>query len=266
MSSDRATSTDAARASAAGAVSGSGADPGSAGPSSGTDTRSAGAGSGTGAAQTGPVVRRTRDGWKVERTGGNGNRAAGDDHGQADNPVLPDLVSAMVLAELMAGDVPHPRKPAATETARGTPAAAETAPRETGGNHCDGASTDAYASGAGGNDAASGRHADGTRTGASGDAEVTRLRATVAQLEHALAARVRIEQAIGVLAERQRLNPRQAFDLLRKVARSGGSRVHDLAGEVVASASNPLLPLPAELARAPLHPAARGRSQRRRPR
>ena len=72
---------------------------------------------------------------------------------------------------------------------------------------------------------------------------------TVAQLEHALAARVRVEQAIGVLAERHRLRSRQAFDLLRSVARSGGRRVIEVAEDVVDSASNPLLPLPEELAR-----------------
>jgi ANTAR domain len=79
--------------------------------------------------------------------------------------------------------------------------------------------------------------------------EAARLAVTVAQLEHALTARVRVEQAIGVLAERHRLRPRQAFDLLRKVARSGGRRVIEIAESVVDSASNPLLPLPEELAR-----------------
>jgi sugar phosphate isomerase/epimerase len=84
---------------------------------------------------------------------------------------------------------------------------------------------------------------------ASEEDEAARLAVTVAQLEHALTARVRVEQAIGVLAERHRLRPRQAFDLLRKVARSGGRRVIEIAETVVDSASNPLLPLPEELAR-----------------
>jgi len=87
--------------------------------------------------------------------------------------------------------------------------------------------------------------------------EAARLAVTVAQLEHALAARVRVEQAIGVLAERHRLRPRQAFDLLRSAARAGGRRVIEVAEDVVASASNPLLPLPPELART--QPAARTR-------
>ena len=84
---------------------------------------------------------------------------------------------------------------------------------------------------------------------------------TVAQLEHALAARVRVEQAIGVLAERHRLRPRQAFDLLRSVARSTGRRVIEVAENVVDSASNPLLPLPEELARKQGPGAQRGRGQ-----
>ena len=82
---------------------------------------------------------------------------------------------------------------------------------------------------------------------------------TVAQLEHALAARVRVEQAIGVLAERHRLRPRQAFDLLRNVARSRGEKLTGIAEAVVDSTSNPLLPLPEELARQQLPPRQRGR-------
>jgi ANTAR domain len=92
--------------------------------------------------------------------------------------------------------------------------------------------------------------------------EAARLAVTVGQLEHALSARVRVEQAIGVLAERHRLPPRQAFDLLRNVARSSGQKVIDIAEAVVDSTSNPLLPLPEELARKPLPPRKRGRSPR----
>jgi ANTAR domain len=92
--------------------------------------------------------------------------------------------------------------------------------------------------------------------------EAARLAVTVAQLEHALTARVRVEQAIGVLAERHRLRPRQAFDLLRTVARSSGQKVLEIAEVVVDSTSNPLLPLPEELARTQLAPRKRGRSPR----
>lgn len=79
--------------------------------------------------------------------------------------------------------------------------------------------------------------------------ETGRLRATVGQLEHALLTRIRVEQAIGVLAERHRIKPRQAFEQLRDAARSRGRKVIDIAGDVVASASNPLLQLPDELSR-----------------
>ena len=78
--------------------------------------------------------------------------------------------------------------------------------------------------------------------------EVGQLRLSVKQLEHALAARVLVEQAIGVLTERQRSTPRQAFERLRKVARSRGRKVHDLAREIVMSATDPAVPLPPELA------------------
>jgi ANTAR domain len=79
--------------------------------------------------------------------------------------------------------------------------------------------------------------------------EAGKLRATVSQLEHALLARVRVEQAIGVLAERHRIKPRQAFEQLRTAARNRGRKVIDIASDVVASASNPLLQLPEELSR-----------------
>ena len=78
--------------------------------------------------------------------------------------------------------------------------------------------------------------------------EVGQLRLSVKQLEHALAARVVVEQAIGVLTERQRSSPRQAFERLRKVARSRGRKVHDLSREIVLSATDPAVPLPPELA------------------
>jgi ANTAR domain len=148
-------------------------------------------------APDGVVVRRSGQGWQV-----------GEEHAA-------DLISAMVLADLLAAELGLPAPPPA-----GPPAATEAG-------------------------------------------EAARLAVTVAQLEHALAARVRVEQAIGVLAERHRLRPRQAFDLLRNVARTGGLKVTDLAETVVDSTSNPLLPLPGELARKQPAPRQRGRSPRR---
>ena len=135
-----------------------------------------------------------------------------------------DLTSAMVLADLFAADLAADddtgRSAAGAPTAR---AVEDTAVR----NH--------------------GKEAD----------EVARLAVTVTQLEHALAARVRVEQAIGVLAERHRLRPREAFDLLRGAARSQGRRVTEIAQDVVASAANPLLRLPEELARRLPEPSPR---------
>jgi hypothetical protein len=65
------------------------------------------------------------------------------------------------------------------------------------------------------------------------DAELAALRRTIGQLEHALAARVSIERAIGVLAERKGSTPRAAFDELRRRARAQGRPAQDLAREVL---------------------------------
>jgi hypothetical protein len=131
------------------------------------------------------VVRRTKDGWRV---GGS---------------ELPDLTSAMALADLLS-----------EETIANPTAAAEESAEP-----------------------------------AEPPVETRRLRATIRQLEHALTARIRVEQAIGVLAERHRIQPRQAFEQLRAAARCRGKRVIDIATDVVASATNPLLQLPDELSR-----------------
>jgi hypothetical protein len=153
------------------------------------------------------VLRRTRDGWRV-----------GDDE-------LPDLTCAMVLADLLAAELPTEIQPAVS--ADGQPATRPARARDL-----------------------------------PSEEEAHRLRTTVGQLEHALTARIRIEQAIGVLAERHRIRPRQAFEQLRSAARNRGRRVIDIATDVVASASNPLLQLPEELSRqrSPRHAA---RSPRR---
>jgi GAF domain-containing protein len=79
--------------------------------------------------------------------------------------------------------------------------------------------------------------------------ETERLRLAVTQLEHALAARVIVEQAIGVLAERLGRSPRSAFEQLRKASRTRGLRVHDVARDVVAAVTDPTVQLPPELTR-----------------
>jgi hypothetical protein len=65
------------------------------------------------------------------------------------------------------------------------------------------------------------------------DARIAELERTVAQLEHALAARVATERAIGVLAERHGISARSAFESLRGDARSQGRPVAELAREVL---------------------------------
>jgi hypothetical protein len=64
-------------------------------------------------------------------------------------------------------------------------------------------------------------------------ARITELERTVAQLEHALAARVSTERAIGVLAERHGTSARVAFESLRRDARSHGRPVAEVAREVL---------------------------------
>jgi len=60
-----------------------------------------------------------------------------------------------------------------------------------------------------------------------------------ARLRHALASRVVVEQAKGILAERLRTTPERAFELLRQAARHDGVRVHELAREVIVSKETP---------------------------
>jgi ANTAR domain len=173
------------------------------------------------------VLRRTAAGWSV-----------GDED-------VPDLTCAMVLADLIAAELPG----------SGTEASGATA----GAGGSDGSASDGTA----GSDTAVDGTLDGAAGGGGGHEEARRLRATIGQLERALAVRIRVEQAIGVLAERHRVRPRQAFEQLRSVARGRGQRVIDIAGEVIASATNPLLPLPEELCRPSMAPRPRSRSPRR---
>ena len=60
-----------------------------------------------------------------------------------------------------------------------------------------------------------------------------------AQLQEALDTRVVIEQAKGVLAERFKLEPDQAFDVLRRSARSNRMTLRDLATHVVTAEHTP---------------------------
>ena len=63
-----------------------------------------------------------------------------------------------------------------------------------------------------------------------------------AQLEHALQSRVAIEQAKGILAERYGLEPDDAFELIRRAARTHRMKLQDVVRRV-----RPREPLPPEL-------------------
>jgi len=181
------------------------------------------------------VVRKAEHGWVV-----------GEES-------VSDLTSAMVLADLFAADQ------AADDDVRVAEAVDETAaPRRP---RPSAPAPRVNESGPIQIRSVSGTPGMADRSGEAGEAE--RLAVTVAQLEHALASRVRVEQAIGVLAERHRLRPREAFDLLRRASRSRGARVTEMAQDVVASTANPLLRLPEELSRVQPEPRQRSRSLRR---
>ena len=103
------------------------------------------------------------------------------------------------------------------------------------------------------------------------DVRVAALERTVAQLEHALAARVSTERAIGVLAEREATTPQAAFEQLRRDARSQGRPVPELAREVLdgqaARVATPEAEVPAAPRTAPRTPVREaGRAPRTRSR
>jgi len=224
------------------------------------------------------VARRTPTGWKI-----------GDEE-------LPDLTSAMVLADLLAAELPSEEQwqvpgaaPGVPDTTPGPAVTSESGPEAPGraapgavtqGTRARNANAPRVSPAQVGKQAAgkrrvsqhgpgqqgSGQQGSGTPGAEIPGADAQQLKETVAQLERALTVRVRVEQAIGVLAERHRLRPRQAFELLRSASRARGARVSQTAGEVVASATNPLLRIPEELARQPEAPRARpSRRTRRNP-
>ncbi|MGH8934480.1 MAG: ANTAR domain-containing protein [Egibacteraceae bacterium] len=63
--------------------------------------------------------------------------------------------------------------------------------------------------------------------------DATEATELAAQLQQALDSRVKIEQAKGKLAERLRCKPDQAFQLMRRYARSHNLRLHDFAAQFV---------------------------------
>jgi hypothetical protein len=148
------------------------------------------------------LVVRTSRGWTVLGSDPVGECPGDGDEGAGDDGDL-TLVEAMSLADLVAGEsgiTPEPGREA-RRAARAN----------------------------GGDPAGPDQPADQR------DVEVAGLRRTVGQLEHALAARVSIERAIGVLAERHGTTPREAFEELRRHARAEGRPAQELAAEVLAA-------------------------------
>jgi AmiR/NasT family two-component response regulator len=59
------------------------------------------------------------------------------------------------------------------------------------------------------------------------------------QLERALESRIVIEQAKGVLAERLALAPDEAFEVIRRAARTHRLRIHAVSADIVGSRETP---------------------------
>jgi ANTAR domain len=188
------------------------------------------------------AVARTPTGWRV-----------------ADEE-LPDLTSAMVLADILNAELTEDEQAeldaaAASSATAAPPRPDDAAARNSGliaGSQPSPPGREYPAEPAGRRAARRGAHRAGPRGTAAELAEAEQLKETVAQLERALTVRVRVEQAIGVLAERHRIRPRQAFELLRSASRARGQRIMETASQVIASATNPLLRLPEELAKPPM--------------
>jgi AmiR/NasT family two-component response regulator len=77
------------------------------------------------------------------------------------------------------------------------------------------------------------------RNGSDLAALVTSLTERNRQLERALESRIVIEQAKGVLAERLALAPDEAFEVIRRAARTHRLRIHAVSADIVASRETP---------------------------
>jgi hypothetical protein len=69
------------------------------------------------------------------------------------------------------------------------------------------------------------------------------LLARTIQLQTALESRIVIEQAKGIIADRESITPDEAFQKIRRQARSERRKLHDLATEIVSTTIKPTLKL-----------------------
>jgi ANTAR domain len=86
--------------------------------------------------------------------------------------------------------------------------------------------------------------ADAAAAGLALSAELRRQETAITQLQSALASRVVIEQAKGILAERWKVTPDQAFSALRRQARTNQQALAQLARAVISGTADPAGPGP----------------------
>jgi hypothetical protein len=80
------------------------------------------------------------------------------------------------------------------------------------------------------------------KTGEPNDPTAFLLARTI-QLQTALDSRIVIEQAKGIIAEREAISPEEAFQKIRSQARRERRKLHDLASEIISTTRKPTLDL-----------------------
>jgi AmiR/NasT family two-component response regulator len=68
------------------------------------------------------------------------------------------------------------------------------------------------------------------------------------QLQTALSSRIMIEQAKGVISERENISVSEAFELLRTTSRNGNIKLTEVARQVVEGVSEATSPIPPQVA------------------
>ncbi len=86
--------------------------------------------------------------------------------------------------------------------------------------------------------------ADAAAAGLALSAELRQKETAISQLQSALASRIVIEQAKGILAERWRVTPDEAFSALRRQARTNQQALADLARAIISGTADLARPDP----------------------